>query len=473
MISEKKVIIKELTIEKFSQKGKAIAFDEKKNKIVITNAVVKDVILAELNKKKHKGIIKGRILEILKPSIYRDNPKCEHFDICGGCIWQNIKYLYQLEQKQNLLIDTFQDFIKKTNVEVHPIIKSKNIFEYRNKMEFSFSQNRKKTKFLGLIMKGGRFVIDIQRCHLADIWFSKVLVEVKKWWEKYDVDAFNYFNGDGFLKNLTIKAGKNTQDKMIILTTSDSYILTDKEKKDFIDHVLKATNPDKKISIFLNTQISKKGVKTTFNLQKLYGDEFIREDLNINALGRKIKLSFQIGPNSFFQPNTHMAEVLYATAINYLDKQEIKNKTALDLYSGTGTIAMILSKFVKKVIAIELSENACNMAKENMILNNIKNFEMINGDVTKVLSKLLSNKNFEKPQVVIVDPPRSGLTDDAIYNILKIYPETIIYISCNIKTQLENIKVLTENNYQLKILHPIDQFPHTFHIENIAILKRT
>ncbi len=374
MKTEKKVIIKELTIEKFSQKGKAIAFDEKKNKIVITNAVVKDVILEELNKKKHKEIIKGRILEILKPSIYRDNPKCKHFDICGGCIWQNIKYLSQLEQKQFFLIDTFQDFINKTNVEVHPIVKSKNIFEYRNKMEFSFSQNRKKTKFLGLIMKGGRFVIDIQRCHLADIWFSKVLVEVKNWWEKYDVDAFNYFNGDGFLKNLTVKGGKNTQDKMVILTTSDSYTLTDEEKKDFIDHVLKSIHPDKKISIFLNTQISKKGVKTTFNLQKLYGDEFIREDLNINALGKKIKLSFQIGPNSFFQPNTHMAEILYVTAINYLDKQEIKNKTALDLYSGTGTIAMILSKFVKKVIAIELSENACNMAKDNMNLNNIKNF---------------------------------------------------------------------------------------------------
>ncbi|NGX41585.1 MAG: 23S rRNA (uracil-C(5))-methyltransferase RlmCD [Candidatus Anoxychlamydiales bacterium] len=473
MNREKKVIIKELTIEKFSQKGKAIAYDEKKNKIVITNAVIEDVILAELNKKKNKGIIKGRILEILKPSTYREDPKCKHFDICGGCIWQNIKYLYQLEQKQNFLIDTFQDFIKKTNVEMHPIIKSKNIFEYRNKMEFSFSQNRKKTKFLGLIMKGGRFVIDIQRCFLANIWFSKVLVEVKNWWEKYDFDAFNYYNGEGFLKNLTIKEGKNTQDKMVILTVSDSYTLNDEEKKDFIDHVLKSIIPDKKISIFFNTQISKKGVKTTFNLQKLYGNDFIKEDLNINALGKKIKLSFQIGPNSFFQPNTHMAEILYTTAINYLEKQDIKDKTALDLYSGTGTIAMILSKFVKKVLAIELSENACSMAKDNMKLNNIKNFEMINGDVSKILPTLLSNKNFEKPHIVVVDPPRSGLSDEAIENILKIYPEIIIYISCNINTQLDNIKVLTEKNYQLKVLHPIDQFPHTFHIENIAILKKT
>ncbi|KKM78261.1 hypothetical protein LCGC14_1361780, partial [marine sediment metagenome] len=430
-------------------------------------------ILAELNKKKNKGIIKGRILEILKPSTYREDPKCKHFDICGGCIWQNIKYLYQLEQKQNFLIDTFQDFIKKTNVEMHPIIKSKNIFEYRNKMEFSFSQNRKKTKFLGLIMKGGRFVIDIQRCFLANIWFSKVLVEVKNWWEKYDFDAFNYYNGEGFLKNLTIKEGKNTQDKMVILTVSDSYTLNDEEKKDFIDHVLKSIIPDKKISIFFNTQISKKGVKTTFNLQKLYGNDFIKEDLNINALGKKIKLSFQIGPNSFFQPNTHMAEILYTTAINYLEKQDIKDKTALDPYSGTGTIAMILSKFVKKVLAIELSENACSMAKDNMKLNNIKNFEMINGDVSKILPTLLSNKNFEKPHIVVVDPPRSGLSDEAIENILKIYPEIIIYISCNINTQLDNIKVLTEKNYQLKVLHPIDQFPHTFHIENIAILKKT
>jgi len=482
MHTENKAIIKELTIEKFSQKGNAIAIDEKKNKVVITNAVLNDVILAKLNKKKRKGVIKAEILEIIKPSEYRDEPKCSHFDICGGCIWQNVKYSCQLEQKQKFLIDTFEDFIKNTNVKVFSIIKSENIFEYRNKMEFSFSQNRKKTNFLGLIMKGGRFVINIQRCYLASEWFSKILVSVKNWWVKHDFDAFNYFNGDGFLKNLTIKEGKNTQDKMLVLTTSDSNTLSLHQINDFIDHIIKAIFPCKNISIFLNTQISKKGVKTTFDLQKLYGEEYIQEELNIDALGEKIKLKFNIGPNSFFQPNTHMAQTLYEVALNYLKKEEINNKTALDLYSGTGTIGMILSKFVKKVVAIELSENACKMAKDNLRLNNISNFEIINGDVSKILNNLLSNKNFEKPEIIIVDPPRTGLSDDAIENILKISPETIIYISCNIKTQLEDIKILTNpdltnpdlinQKYQLKILHPIDQFPHTFHLENIAILKK-
>lgn len=473
MNSEKKFVVKELMIEKFSQKGQALAFDEKRNKIVIPNAVVKDVVLVQVNKKKRKRSFKGKIVKILKPSLYRDRAKCRHFDICGGCIWQNVKYLYQLEQKQNFLIETFQDFIKKTNVEMYPIIKSKNIFEYRNKMEFSFSQNRKRTKFLGLIMKTNRFVIDIQRCYLAKSWFSKVLKEVKNWWEKYALDAFNYFNGDGFLKSLTIKEGKNTQDKMVILTTSNSYILKDIEKIDFVDHILKAIYPNINISIFLNTQISKKGMKTTFDLEKLYGKDFIEEELNIKALGEKIKLKCQIGVYSFFQPNTKMAEVLYSTAINFLDKNQIKDKTVLDLYSGTATISMIFSRFVKKVIAIESNEDACNMAKANMKLNSIKNCEVINGDVSKILSKLLNNKNFEKPHIVIVDPPRSGLLDEAIENILKIYPKIIIYISCNINTQLEDIKILTNKNYQLKILQPIDQFAHSVHIENIAILKRT
>lgn len=476
-MSSKKSIIKEVQIEKFSEKGVGIAFDENRNKIAVQNSIIGDVISTEL-KKKRKGVIKGVILNFIKKSSMREEPKCAHFGICGGCTWQNLKYSEQLKQKENLVIQNFLEFIKTTNVELFDILKSDNIFEYRNKMEFSFSQNQKKTKFLGLIMKGQRFVIDIERCHLASIWFSKVLLEIKNWWEKFDFSAFNYFNGDGLLRNLTIKEGKNTSDKMVMLTISDEKVLTQEEKQSFIEHVLKAIAPKTEVSIFLCVHVAKKGQKTTFDLQNIYGKNHITEVLNIKTLNQDMLLKFQIGPLSFFQPNPHMAEKLYSKALSYLDEEELKNSVALDLYSGTGTIAMILSKFVKKVIAIEIEKDAVTMAKENMKLNNIENLEIYRGDVSQVLDDLINKKSsqnleFENPKIIVVDPPRCGLSDDAIKNILKIFPKKIIYISCNPKTQAQDIKILVQNGYKLMILHPVDQFSHTFHIENIAVLKRT
>lgn len=469
-MQEKKQL--EVKIEKFSEKGLGIAFVNN-NKVLISNAVIGDTILAELNKKS-KGFIKGNILKIINPSSYRCEPICKHFEICGGCKWQNLKYDEQLNQKEKLVIKNFEEYIKNSSVLFYPIERCVDNFEYRNKMEFSFSENQKGTKFLGLIMKTGRFVIDVERCYLASSFFSSIIKQVRIWWEKYNFSAFNFRNGEGFLRTLTIKEGKNTKEKMIILTTSDSYLLSIEQKNDFVLAILEALDNEKEnLSIYLNIQKTKKGIRTSFELEKLYGKDFILEDLHIEAFGEKIKLSFQIGPFSFFQPNTLQAQKLYSLAINYLKDEDLKDKIIFDLYAGTGTIGMIFAKFSKKVFAVELNEDAYNQAIKNATLNNIKNCEMINGDVSKVLKELESKKDFEKPHIVVVDPPRAGLENDAIFNILKLDPKIILYISCNVKTQKENIKILTERGYQLKILHPVDQFPHTYHIENIAILKRT
>jgi 23S rRNA (uracil1939-C5)-methyltransferase len=459
----------EVIIEKFSEKGLGIAF-ENKNKILIPNAVIGDKVLVELSKKS-KGYIKGKILKILEPSIFRCEPKCSHFEICGGCKWQNLKYDEQLKQKENFVINNFDKHIK--NAKFYPIEKCENNFEYRNKMEFSFSENQKKTKFLGLVMQTGRFVIDVERCYLSNLWFSLVLKQVKMWWEKYNFTAFNFRNGEGFLRTLTIKEGKNTKDKMVILTTSDSTILTKEQRDDFVLFVKNGLeNNEENLSIYLNTQKTKKGIRTSFELEKLFGKDFITEDLYIETFDQKIKLSFQIGPFSFFQPNTYQAQKLYSLAINYLKEEDLKDKLVFDFYAGTGTIGMILAKFAKKVLAIELNEDAYNQALKNAKLNEIKNFEIINEDVSKILREIVNKKDFEKPHILVVDPPRAGLADDAVDNILKLSPKIILYISCNVKTQVENINKLTEFGYQLIILHPVDQFPHTFHIENIAILKR-
>ncbi|MFA6502526.1 MAG: hypothetical protein WCT85_07035, partial [Parachlamydiales bacterium] len=250
----------EIKIEKFSEKGLGIAFDENKNKILIPKVVINDVLLASLNKKS-KGVIKGKLLNLISPSSYRSNPVCEHFDICGGCTWQNLQYDEQLNQKQNLIVKYFNEDLKNNSVNLFSIKPCENIFEYRNKMEFSFAENRKKTKYLGLIMHGGRFVIDIHRCYLSSLWFSRVLKNVKLWWEKYNFTAFNFLDGLGLLRTLTIKEGKNTNEKMIVLTISNETNLTKEQKDDFISFVKEALSEDKsfdenEVSIFLNIQIA-------------------------------------------------------------------------------------------------------------------------------------------------------------------------------------------------------------------------
>ena len=424
--------------------------------------------MVELNKKR-KGLIKAKILKLLKPSKNRIEPKCDHFEMCGGCSWQNLNYSEQLKQKEKLVIDAFKTFFEKGNdFNFYSISPSEDIFEYRNKMEFSFSENRKKTPFLGLMIKGARrFVFNVERCHLASFWFSKVLVNIRAWVEKHNLSSYNIKTLEGFLRTLTIKETKNTNEKLLMLSTSHEISLTKEQKEDFINCVLEGID-DKKISIFLNTMRAIKGQRTTFELEKIYGNNEITEDLFIDVKNKRIKLSFKIGPFSFFQPNPIQAQKLYSIAINYSDLDALKDQTVFDLYSGTGTLGMILSLVSKKVIGIELNEDAYQKAQENIKLNNIKNFEMVNGDVSKVLDNYLDNK----PSLIVVDPPRAGLDSKAIENILKMQPDQILYISCNPKTQAEDVKVLIENGYKLEILHPIDQFPHTYHIENIAYLKR-
>lgn len=478
----------EVIIEKFSGKGHGIAFTDS-GRVLIEKTAVGDMVLAELNKKS-KGYIKGKILRIISPSAFRREPVCGHFEMCGGCGWQHLKYEEQLNQKQNQVLQNFDEYIKKNKTAVYPIEKCENIFEYRNKMEFSFSENQKGTKYLGLVMRTQRFVMDIERCYLAGGWFSLVLKQVKKWWEKYNFSAFNFRNGLGFLRTLTIKEGKNTQDKMVVLTASDSSVLTKEQKNDFISSVTDVFEKPCNLSIYLNTQRAKKGVRTSFDLEKLYGNDFIVEDLYIKTFDELIRLSFHIGPLSFFQPNTHQAQRLYSLVLSYLLKEDLKEKVVFDLYAGTGTIGMILAKFAKKTLAVELNEDAYNQALKNARLNNIENFQIVNEDVSALLKKIISKDEFnrqkasendktafdkpalEKPDIIVVDPPRAGLAKEAVWNILRICPKTIIYISCSVKTQADDIKIFTSGGYQLKILHPVDQFPHTFHIENIAVLER-
>ncbi len=213
-------------------------------------------------------------------------------------------------------------------------------------------------------------------------------------------------------------------------------------------------------------QKTQKGTPTTFEQEKIYGKDFILEKLSI----QQKDLYFQISPTSFFQPNTSMAQILYQKAFECLNLDSCD--LIYDLYSGTGTLGMVASQFVNHVIGIELNCDAVSDAQKNIELNGIKNFTMLQGDVGQVITSLMAKKDFKEPDVVIVDPPRAGLDALALHHLKVLKPQVILYISCNPITQAQNIEEITSFGYQLKKIQPIDQFPHTVHVENIALLIR-
>jgi 23S rRNA (uracil1939-C5)-methyltransferase len=439
----------ESLVESLSLKGYGIA-----DGVEIAHVIPGDKISYELTRQKRLPK-KGRLLAIHTPSKDRVEPKCIHANTCGGCCWQQMSYEKQLQVKQDRVQNAFKDF------DVKPIIAAPSTFHYRNKMEFSFSENRAGMKYLGLmIAQAEPYVFNVTECHLTNSWMTEALNSVRTWWQSSQIKAYNVHNDSGSLRYLTLREGMRTGEKMAILNVSGNpeFALTRSDLDGFVQHVGEG------ISVFIRIHQTKKGKPTQFFEMHLSGKDHIVEKLELDTG----ILEFKISPISFFQPNTYSAEILYNTAISYLDNSDV----VFDLYSGTGTLAMIASKKAKKVVAIELSAEAVLDAEENKKRNHIENVTFHQGDVGKVLSTLKQRSDFQKPDVVIVDPPRAGLDSNAIEHITEMQPKKIIYISCNPITQAENIKDLQKLGYKLKLLQPLDQFPHTYHIENIALLER-
>lgn len=448
-------------VQNFSSKGYGIALVERDSappvEVEVAHTVAGDRILFELTRQK-RSPKKGRLLEVLASSPDRVEPRCSHARTCGGCCWQQMDYKAQLKNKEERVRKAF-------SFPVEPIIPCENPFGYRNKMEFSFSENRAGMKFLGLmIAQAEPYVFNVSECHLASPWFSQVLNGVRTWWEGSSIPAYYPPQDTGSLRYLTLREGVRTGQKMAILNVSGNpeFALNRSQLEAFAEAV--RSNAGGPISIFLRIHQTKKGKPTQFFEMHLEGPDHIIEEIHLTGQ----KLSFKISPISFFQPNTLQAEKLYDAALSLLP---LNCETVYDLYCGTGTLGMAAARFSKKVIGIELSPEAVLDAEENLKRNNISNFEIHAGDVGQVLTRLMGTPSFRRPDAVIVDPPRAGLDPLAIHHLKNLLPRTIIYISCNPLTQAENIQELVKAGYQLKKLQPIDQFPHTYHIENIAWLQ--
>lgn len=391
------------------------------------------------------------LLHTLKRFLHLSPRQCLHSTECGGCSFQHVPYEKQLEQKQEVVEKAFAPF------PVERIIPCKTPWRYRNKMEFSFSQNKAGERYLGLILHKSRGkVFNLKECLISSPWFTATLHAVKKWWDQTELRAYHFRKGEGSLRTLTVRESKRTGQRMVMLTVSgDSRFSLSKAQ---IEGFIQAIN-DPKVSIFLRIQQCIKGSPTQFYEMHLSGPEHIEEELHL--FGQT--LTFKISPTSFFQPNTLQAEVLYTKALEMVPLHP--NAHVFDLYAGTATIGMILALKAKQVTSIELNPHAVFDAQANAALNGIENITLHCGDVGKVLSEITLT-----PDLVVVDPPRTGLDLLALEHLSRLQPRHILYISCNPLTQAPNVTSLS--GYQPIKIQPVDQFPHTPHIENIVLLER-
>lgn len=436
--------------------------------IFIEDAIPGDTVSAKVWKITKK-YAEARAIEIIVPSPHRVIHKCKHFGVCGGCSWQNLTYEEQLNFKRCLVRDAFIHIGGFHNPDVQPVIGCDYPYYYRNKMEFTFSNYRWLTSeemnndleqesevALGLHIPQ-RFdkVLNIQECYLQSEISTAILNSVREIAKGWDLTVYSTKIHEGYLRHLVIRDGKKTGELMVNVVTTYEW----KEVMENLTKLLLKHFPE--ITTIVNNITTRKSMVAFGDSEKIYyGTGFITDKLG--------DYTFHISANSFFQTNTHQAEKLYNVAkkLASLNSSDV----VYDLYSGTGTIAIFLSKAAERVLGIEVNESAIRDAERNTKENNISNCFFIQGDLKDRLIKDNSwLQNHPKPNVIVADPPRSGMHPKVINQIIKLAPERIVYVSCNSATQARDAKLLADGGYLLKIIQPVDMFPHTDHIESVVL----
>jgi 23S rRNA (uracil1939-C5)-methyltransferase len=461
----------QLEIESIGFNGISIA---KKDGLVyfVKGTVPGDVVKAQIRRKK-KRYFEAEPTEIIFPSKDRVKPECSYFGICGGCSWQHLDYQEQLNWKKQHVIDTFQRIAKVDVDEYNDTLPSPKIYNYRNKMEFSFGASRwltgeeiesaddniKKDFALGLHIPG-RFdkILDIEECHIQNDMGNDILNMIRDKALELTVSAYHARKQSGFLRNLIIRSSASTAEMMIILVTND---ITNDNENEFIDwysdefHKILPEN-----FTVLHTINNTKNPVPKEQPTLIKGNGYITDDI--------LGIKFKISPYSFFQTNSFQLDRFISLIIDSADPG-IDN-VIWDLYCGTGSISLPLSGKCAKIFGIELFENSVNDARQNAALNDIENVQFICADLHE---KDIYNKlnELEKPDIAVIDPPRAGIHK----NLLHILPEfginKIVYVSCNPATQARDCEFLNQY-YDIKSVTPVDMFPHTFHVESVAVLEK-
>jgi 23S rRNA (uracil1939-C5)-methyltransferase len=446
--------------------------------VFVDGAVPGDTITAKISKVK-KNLVEARLVRLLKPSPLRRQPRCVHFGTCGGCKWQNVDYAGQLQFKQQHVVDAFERIGGFAGVPLRPIIGADEIFFYRNKMEFSFCHQEWLVSphhaaggesggaadrcagsgvFLGLHVPQ-RFdkILDLKECHLQSTVSNKILDFTRTYCREHGVPVYSSETDSGYLRFLVVRQTRHTNEIMVNLVTR-----TD-EQTFMVEYADALRREIPSITTIVNTINPKKAQIAYGEMERVYaGEGTIRERLG--------PLTFVISAGSFFQTNTAQAERLYEI-IRQLGEFD-KSDTVFDLYSGTGSIALFISRDVRQVVGVESAQSALNDAERNCATNGITNCHFILGDLKDRLTA--DNgwmEQYPKPAVIIVDPPRSGVHPKVLEKMLEIQAPKIVYVSCNPATQARDLKVLCGGNYRIDSMQPVDMFPHTYHIENVALLR--
>ena len=456
----------ELTIEALAYGGKGISRHDN-FVIFVEKSIPGQKVLAYIYRKK-KDYAEARIIEILSESSSFTNPKCIHFSTCGGCKAQQLDYAEQVNQKKNQVQHIFERQAGINDFIIDKVISAEPIYNYRNKMEFTFSKNRwiledepdnvESNFALGMhIPKRWDKILDIQECHLMPEIGSQIINYVRELAKEFALKPYDQRSHIGFLRYLVFRFGQNTNDLMINLVTSYE------DLDSLIPLVSKLTNRFPSITSVVNN-INTRKADVAFGEREilLHGEPIVNEKLK--------NLTFQISSNSFFQTNSFMAEKLYEVI---LDGANLKGEEiAYDLYCGTGSISLFLAQKAKFVYGFDIIVSSIENAEQNAIINNIENVEFNVANLDKYFNNNKSSR-YPKPNVVIVDPPRSGMHKKMTQYLPKLKAETIVYVSCNPSTQARDTKILQSNGYDLIKLTVVDMFPHTPHIETVGIFKKS
>lgn len=422
-------------------------------KVKVKNSLKGQVLNVNISKKRKS--YEGKIIDIVSKANEEIIPDCIDFDLCGGCTYQNIPYEYELEIKKNIVLDLFdkEDIKDFKFLDIEPAPSFKN---YRNKMEFSFGDNEKGGKLaLGMHKRNSYYeVVTSKNCNIIDENYKKILITVLEFFKSKDLKFYHKSTREGVLRHLIIRKGEFTKEILINLVTTSNLNI---DLNDLVDELLNLKLDAKIVGILHTINDSIADIVKADKVNILFGKDFYREIL--------LGLEFKVSAFSFFQTNSAGAQKLYSTVKEFLS--DSKDKIIFDLYCGTGTIAQIVSENAKKVIGIEIIEEAIESAKENAKLNNIENCEFISGDVLTTVSTLK-----DKPDIIILDPPRDGIHPKAIQKIIDFNAKKIIYISCKPTSLVRDLKIFLENNYKIEKVKLHDMFPRTYHVETVVELKK-
>ena len=463
-----KPVVHNIKVESYAAEGKSIAHLKDGKVLFLPNAIPGDVIDARILKNK-KSYAEGKVLKVVEPAPTRVTPFCEHFGVCGGCKWQMLPYEQQLAYKQQQVTDQLKRIGHVTLPEMEPISGSEVQQYYRNKLEFTFCTHKYKTQeeidaAEGAILPQepalgfhapGLFdkVVAINQCYLQPEPSNTILRTLRLYSEQHSLPYYDHRAHTGWLRNVMIRVARTGE---VLVNLVFKY--EDREQREAIlNHLMQEVPAITSLHYTINPKVN----DTVHDLDvKLYhGKGYIEETLE--------QFRYMISPKSFFQTNTHQAQNLYSITREFAGLTG--EQVLYDLYCGTGSIGIFCSKGAKSVIGIEVVADAIEDAKKNAAMNDLTHCKFYAGDVAAICTDEFFAEH-GRPDVIITDPPRAGMHEKLIQQLLSMRAPKIVYVSCNPATQARDLQLLTEA-YNITRVRPVDMFPHTHHIENVVLLE--